>query len=156
MKTILSVIFLLTSLSVWAGAEEHQQAQKCYSLIAIDAQRATEFIPTQICLETIQIDVATNTVEVYSYFNPTLYIGMKLDNLIRVTDDFYSFKSSNVFHFTDNDQTGQLERLTIILSGRVDFVGFGNPAELNMVVKQDTRFNPHSAIHSNFYTYELQ
>lgn len=156
MKTILAILALTASLSAVAGPEEHEQAQKCYVLSALDAKRATDLVPEQICLETIKVDLATDTIDVYSYFFNDLFKNMKLNSLIRQSEDFYSFKSSNTFYNSENEQSGQIERLTVLLSGKVDFNGYGDPAELNVEVKQERRYTPHSSTNSTVYQYVLQ
>ena len=78
MKMFSVIVSILVSFAAVAGPEEHMQAQTCYYInserdVVIDSK-----IPTQICLESLDINSANESIEIYSYFFSDLYKKMKI------------------------------------------------------------------------------
>lgn len=156
MKKFILCSAVVLSFSAHAGPEEHREAQKCYVLSAIDAKRATENVPTELCIETLNIDTASEKINIDTYFFKLFFANVQLNSLTRKNEETLNFKSSGSFYFMEDEQNGQLEKLTVLVSGKVDNEGVANPADLKIEVKQDRRYSPHSAINSTIYQYQLQ
>ncbi len=156
MKKFILCSAIALSLSAHAGPEEHREAQKCYVLTATDAKRATENVPTELCIETVNIDTASEKIYIYTYFFNRFFENVQLNSLTRKNEEASIFKSSGPFYFTEDEQNGQLEKLSVVVSGKIDNQGAADAADLKVEVKQDRRYNPHSAINSTIYQYQLQ
>lgn len=136
MKLFLPLLMIFSTNALMAGPEDHISAQVCYRLD--DTKNTPANVPSEICLESLQVDPIASTIYVYSYFYPSLYKELKVDSLIRQNEDFYSFKSSNVLHNEWQSGCGSGERVELFISGAVDFNGEGDINKLNIRVEQQT------------------
>ena len=155
MKSILFTSVLLLSSLVFAGPEDHIQNQICYNLknpaVKIDQ------VPGQICLEQISLDLQAEKIYIYSYFQGSLYQNVQLDYLARKNEDFYSFRSSSVFHKEWNSGCGDGLLLTVKIQGKSDNYGEVEPQYLDISVEQElTNDTCHSKAQKTVYEYTLQ
>ncbi|WP_413612573.1 hypothetical protein [Bdellovibrio sp. HCB-110] len=139
MKSILATaVIVLCSFQAFAGPEEHIAVQTCYSLKSAPAAAT---IPQRICLEEISIikfDTYTPALNIYSYFDPRYFEGMKLTYLARHNEDSFSFKAANVLTDVYESGCGSAEKVTLQINGRVDNDGLGNPEYVDISVKYET------------------
>lgn len=134
MKMFSVIASLLVSFAAIAGPEEHIQAQTCYSINSEREVRIDPKIPTQVCLESLDIDTTNDTVEIYSYFYSNLYKNVKLTSLSRKNEDYFSFKTSSVF--LDETIADTTQKLTLTVSGLVDNYGQADLSYLTLKVEQ--------------------
>lgn len=152
MKLILSLFIYAASAVALAGPEDHIAAQVCYDI------QKTQYVPTnvpsQICLETLDINPMNNTISIYSYFYPKFYTNVKLTSLIRITEDNYSFKAESVLFNEWNSGCGDGETVTMHISGLTDFNGSGDISALKISVEQDfTNDTCHSEPQTTVFKY---
>ncbi len=153
MKIFTVLLTLVFSLAAVAGPEEHKQAQTCYSIVSAESSEINSNVPAEICLETFSVDTSSEKVFVYSYFDAKIFKNIKLDSLTRKNEDFFNFKSFNVFR-DDIDELGNTQKLTIIISGLVDNVGEADVTALNLTVNQFIgKTYTESAVVKNTYKY---
>lgn len=137
MKKLLMSVVVLAGLNSFAGPEDHMMSQTCYYLknpsqIAL----ATQYVPTQICIETVNIDTDKNTITAFSYFMPELYQNLNLNYLVRKNEDSFSFKAVN--NLATEAEIGISETVTsdLLMSGVVDNQGYADVRYLSIQVKQ--------------------
>jgi hypothetical protein len=136
MKNIIALILILSSINVFAGAEEHEQSQICYSLQSPDVATASVYVPRKICLETVNIDAMKNQISVFSFFMPELYEDLKLTSLIRRNEDVYSFKAISKLADQAQVATDESVIVDLMISGETDFNGAGDISNLKIQVKE--------------------
>ena len=157
MKLILSLFFVLSGLSAFAGPEDSISAQVCYQLQ--NAKNAPKEIPQEVCLETLNIYPQYNTINIYSYFYPNLFKGMKLNSLIRNTEDSYKFKAENVLLEEWDFGCGEGNKITLFVDGKTDFNGNGQNelGQLDISIEQDfTNDTCHTRPQTTVYKYVKQ
>lgn len=121
MKIFIALAVLVFSLVASAGSEEHAQSQTCYYVIAEQSSPINNEIPTQICLETLNIDTNAETISAFSFFYPELYEELKLSYVTRKNEDFFNFSASSLLR---DDVVGEnTQKMTLFISGQVDNYG---------------------------------
>ena len=135
MKTIAVLMALAFSLNVFAGGEEHEQAQACYSVVVEESSQINKNIPTQICLERVLVKTTENTFAVYSFFYSDLYENINLTYVARKNEDFYSFRSQSLIR-DDIDSDMNSQKITLFISGVVDNYGDADIKFLTISLEQ--------------------
>lgn len=114
---LISTVFLSTI--ALAGPEEHRDAQTCYV-----PEKQVIYAPERVCIETVSVDLESEKINVYSYFNYKLTEGFTLVSLSRKNEEWFRFKALNnisqfqtleLVGFTDNFGTADLHNLTLTL-----------------------------------------
>ena len=121
MKFITVIMALAFSFNVFAGSEEHEQAQTCYYVVVEESSPLNANVPTQICLENLTVDTSNETISAYSFFYSDLYVNLKLKSVTRKNEDFFSFKSSSVVR--DEVDGSDTQKIILFISGQVDNYG---------------------------------
>ncbi len=135
MKTIAVLMALAFSFNVFAGGEEHEQAQACYTVVTEESSEINVNIPTQICLERVMVNASENTISVYSFFYSDLYENIKLTYVARKNEDFYSFRSQSLVR-DDIDGDMNTQKITLFISGLVDNYGEADIKYLTISLEQ--------------------
>lgn len=70
MKIFVVIVLILSAYNVFAGPEEHMMDQKCYVISEADYKMASSLVPSEVCLETVNLvlSVSNSKIYVYSYF----------------------------------------------------------------------------------------
>lgn len=152
MKLILGLSIIFASMVSMAGPEDHISAQVCYYI------QKTQYVPTnvpsQICLETLDVNPMNSTISIYSYFYPKFYTNVKLTSLIRKTEDNYSFKAESILLNEWQSGCGDGETVTMHISGLTDFNGSGDIYTLEISVEQNfTNDTCHSEPQTTVFKY---
>ena len=154
MKRLIVALVVVVSAVVNAGPEEHMQDQKCYNLVIAPNTQVNVHVPSQICLENVTLDTATNLVSIYSYFWPDLYRSLKTEVAIRNTEDSYKFQVSTVLFDSWQSGCGNGENVKLLISGNTDFTGVGDTGALEVkVVELITNDTCHSRPQETVYKY---
>ncbi len=156
MKTLVSFIALLSSLVAFAGPEDHIQAQVCYNLSAKQIATKAEHIPLQICVEDIQVNVDTGVASIYSYFNQQYFKNVKVDSLVRQTEDTYRIELSSVIHEDWQVVCGNGETVALKIKADSDFNGVIEKDQLKVTVEHEyTNDSCHSTGSTTVYNYSI-
>lgn len=151
MKYFISLVVLFVSFVSFAGPEDHINNQSCYSLQKL---HAPESIPQTVCVEEVSLDVATNSLTIYSYFQAPLYKSLKTTSVIRQTEDTYSFKAESLVYNVTGGGCEEAESVRLLFSGIADFNGYVDPTTLSVQVEHDyTVDSCHSRRQINTYNY---
>jgi hypothetical protein len=159
MKWFAVLAMTMMSFQVFAGPEEHKEAQTCYALSTEQALQASAEVPLEVCLETLNINVASrdNEISVYSYFQPRLFQGLKVSELIRKNEDQYSFKSTNVLLDRWESACGEGHVVELNINGLTDFLGNGDVTKLEVSVTETTLHDVcHSHPQTTTFTYQVR
>ena len=89
-KLLIAIATVLVSSISFAGPEEHKDAQTCFV-----PEKQVIYAPERVCIETVNVDLTTDKITVYSYFNYKLTEGFVLTNLVRKNEDWFRFKALN-------------------------------------------------------------
>lgn len=157
MKIAIGFLALALGFNAFAGPEEHLQNQSCY-VIQPSTINVPKNIPTEICLEDIYVSAAAHNITVFSYFQAELFKDLKLDQLVRKTENLYTYKASK-YIYTNFDMIcsyGEQNEMTI--EGVTDITGRGNPAQVTITVSYNTtRDNCHTDLQEEaLFTYKLR
>lgn len=156
MKTLVSVIALLSSLVAFAGPEDHIQAQVCYNLSAKQIATKGEHIPLQICVEDAHVNVDKGVASIYSYFNQQYFQDVKVDSLVRQTEDTYRLQLSSVIYNDWQTICGDGETVVVKIKADSDFNGVVQKDQLKVTVEQEfTNDSCHSPAWTTEYIYSL-
>lgn len=156
MKTLVSIVVVLSSLVAFAGPEDHMQAQVCYNLNEKQIATKGEHVPVQICIEDISINPEKNVASIYSYFNQKYFQDVKVDSLIRQTEDTYRFQLSSVVFEDWQMICGDGQTVKIIIKADSDFAGAVQKDKLTVTVEDEfTNDSCHSPSQTTEYTYSL-
>jgi hypothetical protein len=114
-------------------------SQTCYYLKdPSEAALATTYVPNEICLESVIIDEAKNTISVYSFFPQfsELFKNLQLNYFARKNEDGFRFKSSG--NLVTEAEIGIYETVTsdLLISGIVDNYGAVDVRDLNIQSKK--------------------
>lgn len=160
MKMFISFGILFSGLLAFAGPEDHVQAQVCYNFVVKPGQPVPSLssrIPSQICLEEISHNPLKGTAYIYSYFTPGYYENVKVDSLVRQTEDTYRVELSSVIfedwsRICDDGQT-----VTLKIKAESDFLGNIQKDKLLSVTVEDefTNDSCHTPSHTTVYEYSL-
>jgi hypothetical protein len=129
MKILIALSVLILSIAAHAGPEEHKQAQTCYYVVAEESSQLNDGVPTEICLETLNVDTSAETISVYSYFNANLFKNLKLTSVTRKNEDAFSFKSVSAIEDGFN-------QTKLFVSGKVNNNGEADVNYLDIKVEQ--------------------
>jgi hypothetical protein len=147
MKILIGLSILILSIAAHAGPEEHIQAQTCYYVVAEESSRLNDGVPTEICLETLDVDTSTETISVFSYFNANLFKNLKLTSVSRKNEDTYSFKSVSAIE-------DSLNQTKLFVNGQVNNYGESDVNFLEIKVEQIVKkINVESPNEINTYKY---
>ncbi len=157
MKSVGILVTALVSLNVFAGPEEHKEAQTCYALKAQEGVYVSAEVPLEICLETLEINPMTQQISAYSYFQPQLFANLTVTSLVRKNEDTYSFKASSLLLDRWESGCGEGHTVEMKISGETDFLGKGNPQALEVSVDEVTLNDVcHSHPQYEHFTYEAR
>ena len=129
MKALIALSVLALSFAAQAGPEEHKQSQTCYYVVAEESSELNDGVPTEVCLETLNVDTSTESISVYSYFNSDLFKNLKLTSLTRKNEDAYSFKSVSALK-------DGLNETKLFINGQVNNYGESDVTYLDIKVEQ--------------------
>jgi hypothetical protein len=129
MKALIALSVLVLSITAHAGPEEHKQDQTCYYIVAEESSQLNDGIPTEICLETLNVDTSAETISVYSYFDANLFKNLKLTSVTRKNEDAYSFKSVSAIE-------DGLNQTKLFVNGQVNNYGESDVTYLEIKVEQ--------------------
>lgn len=150
MKLLITAIVLAATSYAFAGPEEHFQSQSCYYLDTSREYLVSYNVPTQVCIETVNVNLDSETVVIYSYFMASLYEKAHLTKLTRKNEDFYRFEVASVV--VNNSQ----ERIQLLISGLANNYGEVSVSELSIQAKQDcTGGNCSAENQSRTFNYKL-
>jgi hypothetical protein len=137
MKHLILTLAILTSSAAFAGPEEHINAQVCYELQLEEGQVPSKNVPDSVCVETLLIDLNTEEIEVYSYFQKQLVEDMTVTSLLRKNEDYYSFKSSKTLVNNWNAGCGDGENTVLFINGLTDNYGLADVNYLDIFVTSE-------------------
>lgn len=154
LKKTLLTIALTAAQFAWAGPEDHIQNQICYNLKPGQTQASAE-LPLQVCIEEISMDLSTETVSIYSYFQRSLFENIQVDYLARKNEDYFSVRTSSEFYKNWNSGCGDGLTLTVKVNGLSDNWGVMDPQNLTVIVEQEmTNDTCHSKPQKTVFVYE--
>jgi len=155
LKKVLFVFVLGVSQFLMAGPEDHIQNQICYNLKNPELAQNQPQLPLQVCVEEISMDLSTETVSIYSYFQRSLFENIQVDYLARKNEDYFSVRTSSVFYNQWNSGCGDGQKLTVKVNGLSDNWGVMDPQNLVVTVEQEiTNDTCHSKPQKTIYQYE--
>lgn len=155
MKHFLILALVFTSLNLHAGAEEHQQSQTCYIMSASDRAQASNEVPTQVCIETLAVDLNNETIQGFSFFNDHLFTNLNLTTLTRKNEDFYTVKASSILKNEPGDVCEAEHKIELKIEGLSDNYGYIDVKELKVSVKEDySNDSCHSYLQSSVFVFE--
>ncbi len=129
MKVLIALSVLALSIAAHAGPEEHKQAQTCYYVVAEEGSELNDGVPSEICLETLNVDTSAETISVYSYFNADLFKNLKLTSVTRKNEDTYGFKAVSALE-------DGLNETKLFVNGQVNNYGESDVTYLDIKVEQ--------------------
>lgn len=135
MKSLFAIMVLALSFNVFAGAEEHAQAEACYYIVLEESSPLNDRVPTSFCLETINVDLSAEAITAFSWFQSDLYENLKIDSLTRKNEDEFRFRSSKILRESLNG-VGESEKMTIKINGIVNNYGEGDIKDLDISLEQ--------------------
>ena len=158
MKLLLSMVISFVSVASFAGPEDHIQDQKCYALVATPGPYVSPHIPSEVCFESVTIDLVHNEVIIYSYFAPMMFADAKIISLIRNTEDTYKYRLRNILFADWKNVCSDGETVTLFISGQSDFNGIADMnQDFNVSVEQEaTRDSCHSEPQTIVYNYKIR
>lgn len=154
MKLKLSVVvILLASLQAYAGTDLHMISQTCYAL----EQSYDTSVPSEFCLETLDINLAAEKITAYSFFDQyaEIYKNLSLNYFARKNEDGFSFRSQSVI--SDKTENGLSEKQTLKISGVVDNYGIAEVHCLNITLVQELTNSYHdNAVIVRLFNYRIR
>lgn len=130
-------IIYLGSFNAFAGPEEHRDAQVCYVISSADYAKIPDEVPTEICLESIKVDLYKKTIEAYSFFSnfTALIQNLKLTSLTNNHEGLIQFQASNVVENNYMNICGSQNDLQLFIGGQVNNNGEGLINQLSVAVQ---------------------
>ena len=156
MKLAIGLLSLALGFSAFAGPEEHLQNQTRYTIQVPQGEGVPANIPSEICLEEVVLTAATKTISIYSYFQPQLWQNLLVTNVKQTADGDFTFSAEKILSDISEGTCGYSETSTLLVSGKTDYLGRGNPAKLKIIINHSTMHdNCHSNPNDREYTYKV-
>ncbi len=157
MKLALGFVALIFSITSFAGPEEHFQNQSCYVADVKEGSILPVGVLAEICLEDVIVNAETNSISIFSYFQPEVWEDLGLLTLVKRSDVEYKFLASKVLSENSDTACGKAEVVELYVSGLTDIKGNGNPAAVEIsVTHRVTQDSCHLEGETTLYQYRLR
>ncbi len=156
MKLAVSVLALVFSTVAFAGPEDHFQNQTCYRANVKSDVVLPTGVPAEICLEEVVVNLETNSISVFSYFQPEVWEDLGLITLIKRSEAEFKFLASKMLSENSDTACGKAEFVELYVIGLTDVKGKGNPnaVEIN-ITHRVTQDSCHLEGETTIYQYQI-
>lgn len=139
MKNLIAILFTLVGFSAFAGPEDIYEDQICFGLEAKDLKAVVAQAPTELCFESLHLDTYNKDLVFYTAFSQhrPFFRDLRVTNLVQSGPDSYSFNAQNAFLDEYDSACSDGVRLTLLIKGEVDFMGYGDPRLQTLTLMQE-------------------